>query len=130
MTLSTTGTRTGKARGMDAKDVREQCLSLQGSAEEYPFGPQVAVYKVGGRMFALLAEDDDPPSVSLKLPPDEVQALQSQYEGTVLPGYHLNKRHWVTVLLDGVLDEAEQRALVQESYDVVVAALPKRLRPT
>jgi predicted DNA-binding protein (MmcQ/YjbR family) len=114
---------------MNAEDVAKRCLALAGAAEEYPFGPQPAVYKVGGKIFALLAEEQEPPRVSLKLPPDEVQALQAQYEGTVLPGYHLNKRHWVTVLLDGVLDEDELGALIRESYDVVVATLPKRLRP-
>jgi predicted DNA-binding protein (MmcQ/YjbR family) len=115
---------------MDAEDVRTRCLSHAESAEEYPFGPQVAVYKVNGKIFALLSEEEEPQRVSLKLPPDEVQALQAQYEGTVLPGYHLNKRHWVTALLDGVLDDDELRALIEQSYDVVVATLPKRLRPT
>ncbi|MFC5754234.1 MmcQ/YjbR family DNA-binding protein [Actinomadura rugatobispora] len=114
---------------MNTEDVTKRCLSLAGAGEEYPFGPQPAVYKVGGKIFALLGEDAEPPRVSLKLPPDEVQALQAQYEGTVLPGYHLNKRHWVTVLLNGVLDDGELKALIEESYDVVVATLPKRLRP-
>jgi predicted DNA-binding protein (MmcQ/YjbR family) len=115
---------------MDAKDVAHHCLGLAGSAEDHPFGPQPTVYKVAGKIFALLSEDEEPQRVSLKLPPEEVQALQAQYEGTVLPGYHLNKRHWVTVLLDGVLDDDELHALIQESYDIVVAGLPKRLRPT
>ncbi|MFD0853861.1 MmcQ/YjbR family DNA-binding protein [Actinomadura adrarensis] len=114
---------------MDGDDVRTHCLSLPATGEEYPFGPQAAVYKVAGKMFALLAEDVDPQRVSLKLPPDEVEALKAQYEGTVLPGYHLNKRHWVTVLLDGVLDDGEVLGLIEESYDLVVAGLPKRLRP-
>jgi len=114
---------------MNTEDVAGRCLSLAGAAEEYPFGPQPAVYKVGGKIFALLAEEQEPPRVSLKLPPDEVQALRAQYEGTVLPGYHLNKRHWVTVLLDGVLEDEELEALIEQSYDLVVASLPKRLRP-
>jgi predicted DNA-binding protein (MmcQ/YjbR family) len=114
---------------MDAKDVAQHCEALKGSTREFPFGPQPTVYKVGGKIFAILAEDERPPRVSLKLPPDEVQALQVQYEGTVLPGYHLNKRHWVTVLLDGILDEDELTALLDESYDVVVETLPKTRRP-
>lgn len=114
---------------MDAKDVARHCLGLAGSTQEFPFGPQPAVYKVGGKIFALLSEDEQPQRVSLKLPPDEVQALQAQYEGTVLPGYHLNKRHWVTVLLDDVLDDDELAALIDESYDVVVGTLPKTRRP-
>jgi predicted DNA-binding protein (MmcQ/YjbR family) len=124
--LSVPGPSIGR---MDGDDVRRHCLSLAATAEEYPFGPQVAVYKVAGKMFALLSEDEDPQRVSLKLPPDEVEALKAQYEGTVLPGYHLNKRHWVTVLLDGVLDENEVRSLIEESYDLIVAALPARRRP-
>ena len=115
---------------MDQLDeVTRRCGSLPGSVEDYPFGDQVAVYKVGGKMFALLAPNDDPPRISLKLPPEEGIALRAQYPGRVLPGYHLNKRHWNTVLLDGTLDDGEVLDLVRQSYDVIVAALPVRSRP-
>lgn len=110
-------------------DVTRHCLELEQAKEDFPFGPQPAVYRIAGKIFALLSEDADPPRVSLKLPPDEVQALQAQYPGTVLPGYHLNKRHWVTVVLDGELEGDEVCALIDQAYDVVVATLPRRLRP-
>ncbi|RFU37176.1 MmcQ/YjbR family DNA-binding protein [Actinomadura logoneensis] len=115
---------------MKPDDVTEHCLGLPGAAEDFPFGDQPAVYRVGGKIFALLAEHADPPSVSLKLPPDEVVALRAEFPDTVRPGYHLNKRHWVTVLLDGGLDTGMVRELLDQSYDVVVATLPRRLRPT
>lgn len=115
---------------MDQLDeVTKHCETLPGSVEDYPFGDQAAVYKVGGKMFAVLGPGDDPPRISLKLPPDEGVALRAQYPGRVLPGYHLNKRHWNTVLLDGTLDDGEVLDLVRQSYDLIVAALPARSRP-
>lgn len=104
--------------------VAQHCLGLPGSAEDYPFGDQPAVYKVGGKMFALLGDD-----LTLKLPPEEGEALRAQYPDTVIPGYHLNKRHWNTIALDGSLGDDEIRDLLTQSYDTVVAGLPRRLRP-
>ncbi|MEU5879714.1 MmcQ/YjbR family DNA-binding protein [Spirillospora sp. NPDC047279] len=116
--------------GLTPDDVTRHCLGLDETTEDFPFGLQPAVYRVGGKIFALLSEEADPPRVSLKLPPDEVTALKAEYPGTVLPGYHLNKRHWVTVLLESEeLDPGEMRALVDQAYDTVVATLPRRLRP-
>jgi predicted DNA-binding protein (MmcQ/YjbR family) len=87
------------------------------------------VYKVAGKMFALIAEDARPPRLSVKLPPEEGVALRAEYPDHVLPGYHLNKRHWNTIILDGVLDSDEVLTLLRQSYDLVVAGLPRRLRP-
>lgn len=115
---------------MKPEAVSRHCAALLGSTEDYPFGDQPVVYKVGGKMFVLLSEDADAPSVTLKLPPEEGEALRAQYPGTVQPGYHLNKRHWNTILLDGQLDEGELLDLLTQSYDTVVAALPRRLRPS
>lgn len=98
-------------------------------AEDFPFGEQPAAYRVGGKIFALLSEGRDPARISLKLPPYDVTALKALYPETVLPGYHLNKRHWVTVLLNGGLPDEEIRALLAQSYELVVASLPKKLRP-
>lgn len=114
---------------MKPDDVTEHCLGLPDATEDFPFGEQPAVYRVGGKIFALLSEGGDPPSVSLKLPPDEVVAVRTEFPGTVLPGYHLNKRHWVTVLLDGGLEPGMVAELLEQSYDVVAAGLPRRLRP-
>ncbi|CAM5316813.1 DNA-binding protein OS=Streptomyces antimycoticus OX=68175 GN=SANT12839_079110 PE=4 SV=1 [Streptomyces antimycoticus] len=114
---------------MKPDDVTAHCLALPGAAEDFPFGDSPAVYRVGGKIFALLSEGAVPPRVSLKLPPDEVLAMHAQRPDTVLPGYHLNKRHWVTVLLSGGLEAEEVRELLGQSYEIVVASLPRRLRP-
>ncbi|HEX2315689.1 MAG TPA: MmcQ/YjbR family DNA-binding protein [Thermomonospora sp.] len=105
------------------------CEDFLGSAKEYPFGDSAGVYKVAGKMFALLAEDADPLRLSVKLPPEEGLALRAEYPEHVLPGYHLNKRHWNTLVLDGTLGEDEVLGMLRQSYDLVVAGLPKRLRP-
>ncbi|ACY97496.1 MULTISPECIES: MmcQ/YjbR family DNA-binding protein [Thermomonospora] len=105
------------------------CEDVLGGVREYPFGPSAGVYKVAGKMFALLAENADPPRLSVKLPPEEGLALRAEYPEHVLPGYHLNKRHWNTIVLDGALGREEVLALLRQSYDLVVAGLPKRLRP-
>jgi predicted DNA-binding protein (MmcQ/YjbR family) len=109
----------------DAAAAREHCLRLPGAYEDFPFGESVAVYKVRGKMFAILGDD----SLSLKCDPGYAVALREQYPA-VTPGYHLNKRHWNSVALDGsvagdVLDE-----WIQESYELVVAGLPRAARPT
>ena len=111
------------------EEVIRCCDTLPGSLEDYPFGEAAAVYKVGGKMFAVIGPQDDPPRVSVKLPPEEGVALRVQYPERVLPGYHLNKRHWNTVLLDGTLDDGEVLDLVRQSYDIVIATLPARSRP-
>lgn len=105
------------------------CEEFLGSVKEYPFGESAGVYKVAGKMFALIAEDARPPRLSVKLPPEEGVALRAEYPDHVLPGYHLNKRHWNTIILDGVLDSDEVLTLLRQSYDLVVAGLPRRLRP-
>ncbi|MEU8588281.1 MmcQ/YjbR family DNA-binding protein [Streptomyces sp. NPDC048664] len=114
---------------MTPDDITRHCLALPGTAEDFPFGDVPAVYRVGGRIFALLSEGAVPPRVSVKLPPDDVVALRAQYPDTVLPGYHLNKRHWVTVLLGADLEADEVGELLEQSYELVVSSLPRRLRP-
>ena len=103
--------------------VRARCLALPGAREEYPFGPTVPVFKVGGKVFAILGDDD----VSLKCDPGYAVVLREEYPA-VAPGYHLNKRHWNTITLDGSLPDQLVRDLIEDSYDLVVSALPKRVR--
>ena len=98
-----------------------------GAVEDYPFGDDVAVFKVGGRVFALCALSGRPGSVSLKCDPTLAEALRDRYP-SVRPGYHLNKRHWNTVLCDGSLPDELVRDMVEDSYDLVVESLPKRIR--
>jgi predicted DNA-binding protein (MmcQ/YjbR family) len=110
---------------------RDELLALlsgmPGAIEDYPFGDEVAVFKVGGKMFALVSLDGEPGVVNLKCDPALALQLREQY-AAVRPGYHQNKRHWNSVDLDGSLDAEELRGMVQHSYDLVVASLPKTSR--
>jgi predicted DNA-binding protein (MmcQ/YjbR family) len=101
--------------------------SLPGAVEETPFGPDARVFKVGGKMYAILAIDAQPRSVSLKVDPLEGEALRQTW-AAVTPGYHLNKRHWITVRLDGTLPDALLADLVRDSYDLVVRGLTRAAR--
>ncbi len=103
------------------------CMAKPGAVEDYPFGDEVAVFKVAGRMFALVPLGGEPASVSLKCDPELAISLRDRYAG-VTPGYHLNKRHWNTVALDGSVPEEEVRELIDHSYDLVVARLPRAQR--
>ncbi|WP_405936667.1 MmcQ/YjbR family DNA-binding protein [Streptomyces sp. NBC_00726] len=113
---------------MTPQQLRAFCLSFNASAEEFPFGPEASVFKVLGKMFALSALDGRPLTVNLKCDPDEAVRLREEYEA-VVPGWHMNKRHWNTVTVAG-LPDAKLRELIEDSYDLVVAGLPKadRLR--
>jgi predicted DNA-binding protein (MmcQ/YjbR family) len=105
------------------------CLAKPGSAEDYPFGDEVAVFKVGGKIFALVPLAESPASVSLKCDPGLAVGLRQRYPA-VTPGYHLNKRHWNTVTLDGSVPEEELLDLIDHSYQLVVASLPRAERAT
>ena len=112
---------------MDATGLRSSCLRNAGAIEDYPFGPETSVFKVAGKMFALSALDRTPLEVSVKCEPDLAVALRDSYPA-IRPGYHLNKRHWNTITLDGSLPDPLVRNLIEDSYDLVVSALPKRVR--
>jgi predicted DNA-binding protein (MmcQ/YjbR family) len=107
---------------MTHKKIEEYVLSLPGAKLDYPFGKDVAVYKVpvgeDEKMFALIAENSDPLSISLKCDPQLAKLLREKYE-TVLEGYHLNKKHWNTILLTGQLPEDEVKGLIIHSYNLV-----------
>ncbi len=107
--------------------LRAYCLSFTGAEETFPFGPETSVFKVAGKMFALSALGRAPLEVSVKCEPELAIALRNSYPA-IRPGYHLNKRHWNTITLDGSLSDRLVRDLVEDSYDLVVSALPKRVR--
>ena len=113
---------------MTAAELRAACLDLPGAIEDFPFGEGVSVFKVAGKMFALSRLDAAPLEVSLKCEPELAEQLRFTYPG-IRPGYHLNKRHWNTVTLDGSLPDGMVLDLLQDSYDLIVAALPARARP-
>ena len=112
---------------MTARELRRLCLRFPGAVEDFPFGPETSVFKVEGKMFALSALGSSLLKVSLKCEPDLAEQLRSAHEA-IAPGYHLNKRHWNTVTIDGSLSDAMVGDMVEDSYDLVVAALPRRLR--
>ncbi|CAM2954521.1 MmcQ/YjbR family DNA-binding protein [Saccharomonospora xinjiangensis] len=107
--------------------LRSLCLSFPGTDERFPFSPEVSVFFVADKMFALSALDDQPLTVSLKCAPEHALYLRDTYPA-ITAGYHLNKRHWNTIVLDGSVPEDLVVDLVHESYDLVVAGLPKYVR--
>ncbi len=100
------------------KEVEEYLLSMPNARLDYPFGEGVAVYKVHDKMFALVAEKSDPVNLSLKCDPTLAELLREKYE-SVMPGYHLNKKHWNTLLLTGQLGWEEVKDLIRHSYNLV-----------
>ncbi|KFU78044.1 Predicted DNA-binding protein, MmcQ/YjbR family [Amycolatopsis lurida] len=105
--------------------LRKICLGFPGAREEFPFGEDNSVFKVAGKVFALSPLKAKPLRISLKCEPDLAVRLRAEHPA-IIPGYHLNKRHWNTVELDGSLTDAFVREMIEDSYDLVVAGLPKR----
>jgi predicted DNA-binding protein (MmcQ/YjbR family) len=103
---------------MTHKDLEDYILSMPNARLDYPFGKDVAVYKAGDKMFALISEHTDPIRISLKCDPLLAEHLREKYE-TVVPGYHLNKKHWNTVICSGQLSDAEIKDLIIHSYHLV-----------
>jgi predicted DNA-binding protein (MmcQ/YjbR family) len=112
---------------MDLAEFREHCLTKPGATEGAPFGPDVLVFKVGGKMFALAALDAVPTTVNLKCDPDLALDLRDRYE-QVRPGYHMNKKHWNTVEIEGGIPAVELCGMIDHSYELVIKNLPKAVR--
>lgn len=112
---------------MDVADFREYCLGKSQVTEGTPFGETVLVFKVAGKIFALASLDEVPPTANLKCDPDRALELRDRYE-EVQPGYHMNKKHWNTIDLGGGIPRAELFKMIDHSYDLVVASLPKKER--
>ena len=113
--------------GMSPDDLRSLCLSMPGASEEFPFAPGVSVFKVEGKMFALSRLAAEPLEVSVKCEPALAEQLRLTYPA-IRPGYHLNKRHWNTVTLDGSIDDRLVHDLIEDSWDLVVDKLPTARR--
>jgi predicted DNA-binding protein (MmcQ/YjbR family) len=103
---------------MDHQTVEAYLLSMLNARLDYPFGENTAVYKVDDKMFALVTENKEPVQISLKCDPVLAETLREKYE-TVMPGYHLNKKHWNTIVLTGQLGWDEIKDLIRHSYDLV-----------
>lgn len=111
---------------MTYEDLEQLLLSRTGAALDYPFGPEAAVFKVAGKMFALVAGEGTV-RISLKSDPDEADFFRSIYDA-VKPGYHLNKQHWNTITLDGTVPDSLLRTMIDSSYALVVKGLTKAER--
>ena len=111
---------------MNIEDFRDYCLLKAGVTEETPFGPETLVFKVGGKLFAL-TDIDAFGSINLKCDPERAGELREVHD-YVLPGYHMNKKHWNTVLIGTGASEVQLRELIDHSYELVRALLPKAVR--
>lgn len=109
------------------EELTTYCMEHRGATEDYPFGPEPLVIKVGGKMFALIGVNNSVAAISLKCEPHMAELLRLEHEA-VKPGYHLNKKHWNTVTLDGTVPIAELEAMIDHSYELVVASLTKAQR--
>jgi predicted DNA-binding protein (MmcQ/YjbR family) len=110
-----------------AAELRRWCLARPAVTEEFPFGDQVSVFKVAGKMFALSSLRSRPLQVSVKCEPELADQLRLVYPA-IRPGYHLNKRHWNTITLDGSLTDEMIFEMLEDSYDLVVAGMPRAKR--
>jgi predicted DNA-binding protein (MmcQ/YjbR family) len=108
-------------------DIRAACAALEGSRETFPFDATTLVFKVGGKLYALTSLTGDPVTFSLKVPPEHGETLRATHPA-IVPGYHLNKRHWITVTLDGSVPDALLRDLLAGSHALVLGSLTRAQR--
>ena len=111
---------------MNIESYREYCLAKKGVTEDFPFDNETLVFKVGGKMFALTGIEQFK-SINLKCDPERAIELREEYAG-ILPGYHMSKKHWNTVMMDGSVPMKLIKQMIDDSYDLVVSSLPKRER--
>ncbi len=112
---------------MNIETIREYCLSKPAVEETLPFGPDTLVYKVAGKVFLLMGLDETELSFNVKCDPEIAVELREQY-ASVLPGYHMNKKHWNTIMVDGSVALKQLKEWIDHSYDLVVGSLPKKTR--
>ena len=113
---------------MNVEEVCAYCLAKKGVEESFPFGETTMVLKVMGKIFALVPLDADVQTINLKCDPERVIDLREEHPDDVLPGYHMNKKHWNTVHCEAGLSNKLLQELIDHSYDLVVASLPKKLK--
>jgi len=113
---------------IDFDSLRNYLMGKSGAVEEFPFDMVTLVIKVSGKMFALVCTNDDPLRMNLKCDPDKAELLREYYPA-IVPGYHMNKRHWNSLILDGSIPDEEILSMIDDSYDLVVQGLPKSKRP-
>jgi predicted DNA-binding protein (MmcQ/YjbR family) len=112
---------------MDVESLRNYCLKKREVTEEFPFGPHTLVFKVKGKVFLLTSLDSDVLQFNVKCDPDKAIDLRERYDA-IQPGYHMNKKHWNTVVVDGRLSQQLLREMIDDSYNLVVDSLPKKIK--
>lgn len=112
---------------MTLEAIRDYCLTKPGVTESMPFGDDTLVFKVGGKIFALTSLDPAASSINLKCDPERAVELREQFD-EVLPGYHMNKKHWNTVLLNGRVRKNDLCDWIDHSYELIYTSLPKTIR--
>ncbi len=112
---------------MNIEELRDYCLSKKGVEECFPFGEDTFVYKVMGKMFLLVGSDAHPLEANMKCDPDKAIELRDNFS-CVQPGYHMNKKHWNTVVFDGSVSRKQLEEWIDDSYNLVVESLPKKLK--
>jgi predicted DNA-binding protein (MmcQ/YjbR family) len=112
---------------LNLETLREYCLSKPGATEEFPFDDVTLVFKVKGKMFALSSLDAIVPTINLKCDPEQAQQLRETYDA-VQPGYHMSKKHWNTITINGTIKTSEILAWIDHSYALVVASLPRKIQ--
>jgi len=112
---------------MNIEELRDYCLALNGATEHFPFDEVTLVLKVQGKMFGLIPLDNPETQITLKCDPEKAISLREDYSA-IVPAWHFNKKHWNTVLIDPSISRALLCELIQHSYSLVVAGLPKKLK--
>ena len=112
---------------MNVETLREYCLSKKAITEDFPFGESTLVFRVKNKIFLLVSLDASPLQFNAKCEPDKAIELREQYDA-IQPGYHMNKKHWNTVTLDGSISTVLIKEMINDSYDLIVQSLPKKLR--
>ena len=112
---------------MTCEILEQYCVGHVGARKEYPFDETTAVFKVGNKMFALFDETSNPPRINLKCDPEYAKELRQMFSA-VLPGYHMSKKHWNTIICDDTIDESLLFGWIDESYQLIFHALPKKVQ--
>ncbi len=109
---------------MNIEELREYCLSLKNAEEAMPFGPDILLFKIGGKIFLLVGLDNNPLQFNVKCDPEKAVELRERYD-CVIPGYHMSKKHWNTIIINGVIPEKLIRQWITDSYNLVISGLSK-----
>lgn len=112
---------------MHIETLREYCLSKKAVTEDFPFGETTLVFRVKEKIFLLVALDTDPLQFNAKCDPEKAMELREAYDA-VKPGYHMNKKHWNTIIIDGSISSKLIKEMIDDSYNLIVQSLPKKIR--